>query len=71
MLTRNMLRIGEGKLKTFYPEVGCAHQRRNMDDDVINEEELKFHKTFYNMVDRVEKLLSRLEKLEKSGENAS
>ena len=42
-----------------------------MDDDVRNEEELKFRKTFYTMAYQVEKLFSRIEKLEKAGENAS
>ena len=71
MLNRNRLRRGEGTLKYFYPEVGRAHRRRNMDDDVRNEEELNFHKTFYTPADQVEKFFSRLEKLEKAGENAS
>ena len=71
MLTRSWLRRGEGTLKSFDPEAGRAHWRRNMDDDVRNEDELKFRKTFYTMSDRVEKLFSRLEKLEKAGENAS
>ena len=39
-----------------------------MNDDVRNEEELKFHKELYTMVDRVERLFSRLEKLDKAGE---
>ena len=42
-----------------------------MDDNVRNEEELNFYKTFYTMVDQVENFFSRLEKLEKVGENAS
>ena len=71
MLTRNRLRRGEGKINSFDLEAGRAHRRRNMDDDVQNEEELKFWKTFYTMADRVEKMFSRLEKLEKTGENAS
>ena len=71
MLTRNRLRRGEGKLNYFDPEVGHAHRRRNMDDDVQNEEELKLCKRFYTVAYRVEKLFSRLEKLEKAGENAS
>ena len=71
MLTRNRLRRGEGTQKSFDSEVGRAHQRRNMDDNVQNEEELNFRKTFYTMVDRVDKLFYRLEKLEKAGENAS
>ena len=56
MLTRNMLRIGEGKLKTFYPEAGRAHRRRNMDDEARNEEEINFQKTFYTMEDLVKNL---------------
>ena len=40
-----------------------------MDDDVQNEDELNSRKTFYTMADWVEKLFSRLEKLEKVGEN--
>ena len=71
MLTRNRLQRGEGKLKSFDLEAGHAHRRRNMEDDGRNEEELNFRKTFYTMVDRVEKLFSRLETLEKAGENAS
>ena len=42
-----------------------------MGDEDRNEEELNFFKTFYTMVDRVEKLFSRLDKLEKSGDHAS
>ena len=71
MLTINRLRRGKGKLNSFDPKVGHAHQRINMDDNVRNEEELNFHKTFYTMADWVEKLFSRLEKLEKARDNAS
>ena len=71
MLTRNKLRRGEGILKSFDPEAGRAHRRRNMDDDVRNEEELKFCKTFYTMEDRVENLFSRLKKLDKAVDNSS
>ena len=70
MLTRNKIRRGEGKLRSFDPEAERAHRRRNMDDDELNEEELNFCKTFYTMADWVEKLFSRLGKLEKLGENA-
>ena len=71
MLTINRLQIGEGMLQYFDPEVGRAHQRRNMDDDARHEKELNFHKTLYTMADWVEKLFSRLEKLEKARDNAS
>ena len=71
MLTKNRLRRGEGKLKYFVPGSRHVHRRRNMDDDVRNEEEKKIGKKFYTMADRVEKLFSRLQKLEKAGENAS
>ena len=65
MLIRNRLRRGEGKLKSFDPEVGCAHRRRNMaDEKACYEEELNFHKTFYTMAENVRQLLSRLEKVE-------
>ena len=42
-----------------------------MGDEDRNEEELKFRKTLYTMSDQVEKLFSRLEKLEKTGEHVS
>ena len=41
-----------------------------MDDNARNEEELNFRKTFYTLADRVEKLFSRLEKLESVREKA-
>ena len=44
MLTINKLRRGEGTLQSFDPEAGHAHQRRNMDDDLRNKEELNFRK---------------------------
>ena len=71
MITRDKLQRGEGTLRSFDPEAGCAHPRRNTDDDVQNEEELNFRKTFYTMVDRIEKFFSRLERLEKLGEIVS
>ena len=41
-----------------------------MDENVRNEEELNFCKILYAMADRVQKLFSRLDKLESAGENA-
>jgi len=67
MLTRSRLRRGEGTLQACDPEAGRARQRRNMGDEDRNEEELNFRKTFYTMADRVERLFSRLERLEKTG----
>ena len=69
MLTTNRLRRGEEKLKYFDPKSRRAHRRRNMDVDARNEEDLNFRKTFYTLADRVEKLFSRLEKLESAREN--
>ena len=71
MLTRSRLRRGKGTLQAFDPEEGRAHQRRNMGDEDRNEEELNFRKTFYNMAYQVQKLLSRLDKLNKLGDHAS
>ena len=72
MLTRNKLRRGEGELKYFDLEAGRARRRRNMgeEDDVRYEEEVNFRKTFYTMADCVEKMFSRLEKLESAGKKA-
>lgn len=65
MLTRNRLRRGEKELQSFNPELGCAHQRRNMaDEEARYEEELNFRKTFYMMANHIEKLFSKLKKLE-------
>jgi len=65
MVTRNKILRGEGKLKSFDPEAGRAHRRRNMEDEEAHhEEERNFCKTFYTMAKNVGQLLSRLEKAE-------
>jgi len=63
MLTQNNLRKGEGKLKSFDPKVGCAQQRRNMEDEeACWEQEWNYRKVFYNMAEKVDKLFSEYEK---------
>jgi len=65
MLTRNRLRRGEGKLKSFDPEAGHAHRKKNMaDEEACHQDELNFCKTLYTMAENVGQLLSRLEKAE-------
>jgi len=63
MLTKNMLQIGEGKLKSSYVEEGHTHRRRKIAyEEVHYQEELNFCKTFYTMAEIVGQLLSRLKK---------
>lgn len=65
MLTRNRFRRGEWKLKSFNPEVGNAHRRRNMaNEEAHYEEKHNYRKIFYTMAEKVNQLLSRLEKEE-------
>jgi hypothetical protein len=55
MLTRAKFKEGEGKLKTFNPEIGRANQRRKMDDEERHvEHEHNFHKILYRMSYMVE-----------------
>jgi hypothetical protein len=46
MLTRAKLREGEGKLKTFNPEIVCATQGRKMGDE---ERRVEYEKKFQNI----------------------
>ena len=63
MLTRNKLQRGEEKLKSFDHEAGCTPRRRNMaDEEARMEEERNYHKIFFIMVDKVDKLFPEYEK---------
>ena len=73
MLTRAKLQDGEGTLEPYNPDIGCAHRRRKMDaNDVRIEMEENFHKVFYMMADKVDKLFAdyeeRMEKERKGSE---
>ena len=75
MLTRSRLKRGEGQLETLNPNIGRAYQRKKMTDESYREEDEKaFHKAFYQMSDRVEKMFvdyqERLEKKKEKKENA-
>lgn len=53
MITRGKLQRGEGKLKSFDPEMGHATRRGNMAyEDAWLEEEWNYHKAFYAMVEK-------------------
>jgi hypothetical protein len=41
MLTRAKLKEGEGKLKTFNPEIGRATRRRKMEDEELHVESMR------------------------------
>ena len=59
MLTREKLKFGEGELNLFNPKVGHAHQAKKMaDEDYHVEDNKMFHKAFYHMADKVEKLFA-------------
>jgi hypothetical protein len=63
MLTRAKLKAGEGKLKTFNPEIGRATRGRKMEmKKASSEHEKNFHKIFLPMSDMVEKLFADYEK---------
>ena len=48
MLKRLKQKRGEGVLKEFNPEIGCAHRRNKMEDEAYREEDEKaFCKDFY------------------------
>ena len=75
MLTRSNIKRGEGVLEAFNLEIGHAHQKEKMtDEDYQGEDEKAFHKAFYQMEDRVEKLFAyyqeRLEKKKPKKEKA-
>ena len=62
MLTRAKLQAGEGTLEPYNSEIGHAHRRRNMDaNDARIEMEANFHKVFYMMADKVDKLFADYE----------
>ena len=57
MLTRNKLEEGEGELVSYNLENGRVWRKKKMEEEEIRIElEKYFHKTFYQMEDRVEKL---------------
>jgi hypothetical protein len=63
MFTRAKHNQGEGTLKTFNPEVGCASRRKKMDEeDKHDEQEKNFHMVFYRMSDVLEKMYGNYEK---------
>ena len=63
MLTRAKLQAGEGTLEPYNSEIGRAHRRRKMDaNDARTEMEANFHKVFYMMADKVDKLFADYEK---------
>ena len=63
MLTRAKLQASEGTLDPYNSKIR-AHRRRNMDanDSYIDMEE-KFHKVFYMMADKVDKLFTDYEEI--------
>jgi len=62
MLTRAKLQAGEGTLEPYNSEIGRAHRRRKMDaNDARIEMEANFHKVFYMMADKVDKLFADYE----------
>jgi hypothetical protein len=63
MLTRVKHKQGEGTLKTFNPEVGCASRRKKMvEEDKHDEQEKNFHMVFYRMSEMVEGMYGDYEK---------
>ena len=63
MLTRAKLKEGEGKRKTFNPQIRCANQRRKMGDGELRTKyEKNFHKAFYWLSDMVENSFGDYEK---------
>lgn len=63
MLTMNKLQRGEGKFKSFNPEVGRAPRIENMvDEEAQIEEEKNYHKDFFTMVGEVDKVCVEYEK---------
>ena len=62
MLTRAKLQAGEGTLEPYNSEIGRAHRRRKMDaNDAHIEMDANFHKVFYMMADKVDKLFADYE----------
>ena len=62
MLTRDKLQAGEGTLEPYNSEIRHAHRRRKMDaNDAHIEMEANFHKVFYMMADKVDKLFADYE----------
>jgi hypothetical protein len=63
MLTRAKHKQGEGTLKTFNPNIGCAYRRKKMDEeDKCDEHEENFHMVFYRMSDMVERMYRNYKK---------
>ena len=62
MLTRAKLQAGEGTLEPYNSEIRRAQRRRKMDaNDARTEMEANFHKVFYMMADKVDKLFADYE----------
>ena len=75
MLKISTIKRGEGVHEAFNLEIGCAHWREIMEDEYYQGEyEKAFHKAFYQMADKVEKLFAdyqeRLEKKKMKEEKA-
>ena len=62
MLTRAKMQAGEGTLEPYNSEIRRADRRKNMDaNDACTEMEANFHKVFYMMADKVDKLFADYE----------
>ena len=62
MLTRAKLQAGEDTLEPYNSEIGHACRMRKMDaNDARIKMEAKFHKVFYMMADKVDKLFTDYE----------
>ena len=74
MLTRSRFQHGEGELETFDPKTSSRRRKKMASEDYREEDEKAFHKAFYQMVDRVEKLFvdyhERLDKKKRKKEKA-
>ena len=66
MLTRSRLKRGEGVIETLNPNIRRPHRREKMADEEYKEEDEKaFRKTFYQKVNRVEKLFANYQEVGK------
>ena len=66
------MQAGEGSLEPYNSEIRRAHRRRKMDaNDARTEMEANFHKVFYMMADKVDKLFADYEeRMEKEREGS-
>ena len=58
MLTRSRFQQGEGELETFDLEIGSRRRKKMASEDYREGDEKAFHKSFYHMANRVEKLFA-------------